>query len=66
MLSIKEVPSDDILQSLYKMRMRESDQLTTVLAKIRTRNNPNLMQPNHQKLKMVKRCTDQKIRARNF
>ena len=32
LLSIPEVPSDSMLESLYKMRIRESDQLKTVLA----------------------------------
>ena len=30
--SISEVPNDNILESLNKMRLRESDQLQTVLA----------------------------------
>ena len=30
-LSIRKVPSDDILARLYKMRIRGSDQLKTVL-----------------------------------
>ena len=32
LLSIHQVPSDDILESLYKMRTRGSDQLKIVLA----------------------------------
>ena len=31
LLSIHQVPSDEILESLYKMRTRESDQLKIVL-----------------------------------
>ena len=31
LLSMSKIPSDDILESLYKMRIRESDQLKNVL-----------------------------------
>ena len=31
LLSMTKIPSDDILESLYKLRIRESDQLKTVL-----------------------------------
>ena len=31
LLSMSKIPSDDILESLYKLRIRESDQLKTVL-----------------------------------
>ena len=31
LLSMTKIPSDDILESLYKLRIRESDQLNTVL-----------------------------------
>ena len=50
-----------------KTRIRESDQLKTVLALNEQETEQHHSQPSHQKLKtMVKRCTDQKIRARNF
>ena len=32
LLSISQEPTDDILESLYNMRIRESDQLKTVIA----------------------------------
>ena len=51
LLSMPKIPSDDILESLYKLRKSESAQLKTVL---------------EQKLQtMVKRSTDQKLRLRN-
>ena len=31
LLSMSKIPSDDVLESLYKLRKRESDQLKTVL-----------------------------------
>ena len=32
LLSLSKIPSDDVLESLYKLRIRESDQLKTVLS----------------------------------
>ena len=32
LLSMTKIPLDDVLESLYKLRIRESDQLKTVLA----------------------------------
>ena len=31
LLSMSKIPPDDVLESLYKLRIRESDQLKTVL-----------------------------------
>ena len=31
LLSVTKIPSDDVLERLYKLRIRESDQLKTVL-----------------------------------
>ena len=54
----RKIPSD-VLESLYKLRMRESAQLKTVLEKD--------IVPNYQKLKtMVKRSFDERLRLRNF
>ena len=62
-MSIHQVFSDDILGSLNKMCIRGSDQLKTVLAI----HEQGIAQPSYQKLRtMVKRCLDQKIRARSF
>ena len=38
LLSMSKIPSDDILESLYKLRIRESDQLETVLRIVRHAN----------------------------
>ena len=60
-------PSDDILESLYKLRIRESAQLKTVLELYDTEIHQKTSVPNYQKLKtMVKRSIDQKLRLRNF
>ena len=64
LLSISQVPSDDILESLYEMCIGESDLLRTELA-MDEQGIEQHSQPNYQKFNtMVKRCMDQKIRAR--
>ena len=57
LLSMTEIPPDAVLQSLYKLRIRESDQLKTVLELYDMKI--------HQKT-MVKRSIDQKLRLGNF
>ena len=60
-------PSDDVLESLYKMRTREFDQLKTVLELYDMEMNQKISMSDYQKLKTkVKRSTDQKLRWRNF
>ena len=60
-------PSDDILESLYKLRICESAQLKTVLELYDMEIHQKISIPNYQKLKtMVKRSIDQKLRLRNF
>ena len=55
-VSTNEMPKDRILESLYKMRTRESVQLKTVLARYAQEIHQNLSKPSYQKLKtMVKR-----------
>ena len=67
LLSVSKNPSDDILESLYKLRIRESAQLKTVLELHDMEIHPKISMPNSQKLKtMVKRRKDQKLRLRNF
>ena len=48
-LSINEVPSDDVLESLYKMRIRESDQFNTVWALSEQDIELNNSQPSYQR-----------------
>ena len=55
-------PSDDVLESLYKLRIRESDQLKTVLELYDMEIHQKISMPNYQKLKtMVKKRKDQKL-----
>ena len=64
---MSKVPTDDILESLYKLRIRESDQLKTVFEFYDLEIHQKISKPDYQKLKtMVKRSIDQKLRLRNF
>ena len=67
LLSMSRIPSDDVVESLYKLRIRESDQLTTVLELYDMEIHQKISMPDNQKLKtMVKRSIDQKPLLRNF
>ena len=67
LLTISDVPIDNIRVSLYKMRIQESDQLPAVFAMYEQEINQNLSNPSYQKLKtMMKRQKDQKFRTRKF
>ena len=57
LLSMSKIPSDDILESLCKLRIRESAQLITVLELYDMEIHRKISLPNYQKLKknMVKR-----------
>ena len=67
LLSMSKIPSDDILENLYKLRIRESAQLKTVLELSDIEIHQKISMPNYQKLKtMVKRSVDQKLRLRKF
>ena len=67
LLSMTKIPPDDILESLHKLRIRESDQLKTVLELYDMEIHQKPSRPDDQKLKtMVKRRKDQKHRLRNF
>ena len=62
-----KIPPDDVLDSLYKLGMRESDQLKTALELYDMEIHQKMSMPYNQKLKtMVKRSVDQKLRWRNF
>ena len=62
-----KIPTDDVLESLYKLRICESDQLKTVLELYDMEIHQKISMPNYQKLKsMVKKSLDQKLRLRNL
>ena len=67
LLSMTKIQPDDILESLYKLRVRESDQLKTGLELCDMEIHQKMSMPNDQKLRtVVKRSIDQKLRFRNF
>ena len=62
LLSMSKIPTDDVLEGLYKLRTRESDQRKTVLELYDMEVHQMISMPNYQKLKtMVKRSIDQKL-----
>ena len=66
-LSMTKIPSDDILEGLYKLRIRESEKLKTVLELYDMEIHQKKIGPDYDKLKtMVKRSIAQDIRNKNF
>ena len=67
LLSLTQIPSDDILESLYKSRTRESEKLKTVLELYNMEIHPKKAGPDYHRLKtMVKRSIEQNLRMKNF
>ena len=67
LLSMTKIPSDDILEGLYKLRTRESGKLKTVLELYNLEIHQKKAGPDYHRLKtMVKRSIEQNIRNRNF
>ena len=66
-LSMTKIPPDDILEGLYKLRIRESEKLKTVLELYDLEIQQKKAGPDYHRLKtMVKRSIDQDLRNRNF
>ena len=62
-----QIPSDDILEGLYKLRIRESEKLKTVLELYTMEIHQKKAGPDYHRLKtMVKRSIEQDLRSRNF
>ena len=62
-----KIPPDDILEGLYKLRLRESDKLKTVLEFYDLETHQKKLGPVYHRLKtMVKRSIEQEIRNKNF
>ena len=67
LVSITKIPSDDILEGLYKLRIRESEKLKTVLEFCDLEIHQKKAGPDFHILKtMVKRSIEQDLRNRNF
>ena len=67
LLSMTKIPHDDILKGLYKLRIRESEKLKTVLELYDLETHQKKLGPDYHRLKsMVKRSIEQEIRNKNF
>ena len=67
LLSMTRIPSDDILESLYKLRLRESEKLKTVLELYNMEIHQKKVGPDYHRLKtLVKSSIEQEIRNKNF
>ena len=67
LLSMTKIPSDDILEGLYKLRIRESENLKTVLELYDLEIHQKKIGPDDHGLKtMVKRSIEQNLRMKNF
>ena len=62
-----KIPSDDILEGLYKLRIRESQKLKTVLELYNMEIHQKKAGPDYHRMKtMVKRSIEQNLRIKNF
>ena len=67
LLYMTKIPHDDILEGLYKLRIRESEKLETVLELYDLETHQKKLGSDYHRLKtMVKRCIEQEIRNKNF
>ena len=67
LLSMTNIPPDDILEGLYKLRLRESEKLKTVWELYNVEIHQKKLGPDNHRLKtMVKRSIEQDIRNRNL
>ena len=66
LVSMTKIPHDDILEGLYKLRIRESEKLKTVLELYDLETHQKKLRPDYHRLKtMVKRRIEQEIRNEN-
>ena len=67
LLSMTKTPSDDILEGLYKLRIRESEKLKTVMELYNMEIYQKKAGPDYHRLEtMVKRSIEQHSRIKNF
>ena len=65
LLSMTKIPHDDILEGLYKLRIRESEKLKTLLELYDLETHQKKLGPDYHRLKaMVKRSIEQEIRKK--
>ena len=62
LLSMTQIPPDDILEGLYKLRIRESEKLKTVLELYDLKTHQKKLGPDYHRLKaLVKRNSNQEF-----
>ena len=66
LLSMTKIPPDDILEGLYKLRIREFEKLKTVLELYDLEIHQKKAGPDYRLKTMVKRSIEQDIRNKNF
>ena len=67
LLSTTKIPPDDILEGLYKLRIRGSEKLKTVLELYNMETHQKKLGPDYHRLKtMVQRSIEQEIQNTNF
>ena len=67
LLSMTKIPPDDVMESLYKPRIRESEKLKTVLELYDLETHQKKLGPDYHRLNtMVKRSIEQDSRNKNF
>ena len=67
LLSMTKIPSDDILEGLFKLTIRESEKLKTVLELYNMEIHQKKAGPDYHRLKtMVNRSIEQNLRIKNF
>ena len=67
LLPMMKIPPDEILEGLYKLRIRESEKLKTVLEVYDLEIHQKKAGPDYHRLKtMVKRSIEQDLRNKNF
>ena len=67
LLSMTKIPHDDILEGLYKLRIRASEKLKAVLELYDLETHQKKIGPDYHRLRtMVKRSIEQDIRNKNF
>ena len=67
LVSMTQIPSDDILEILYKLRIRESEKLKTVLELCNMEIHQKKAGPDYHRLKtMVKRSIERSLRMKNY
>ena len=67
LLSMTKIPPDEILEGLYKLRIRESEKLKTVLELYDLETHRKKLGPDYHRLKtLVKRSIKHNLRKKNF